>query len=208
MPEKTSSRSPAFHNSVSENLADLPAECLPASPLRLVPGGAAPPVQFQIPKLKSSRSGRTPAAEPGRQRVRQPIAEEDPLTLLELRQYWGDWLHDCHGKGHSPRTTEFRADQLTRLLWFFANVDYEGKIGLCDVKALREFLSYVRHGHLQPGGRWGNPRMIKAVRPLTINRYWRELKAFYSWVVKDSYLARSPMTRVEQPEKDKELIAS
>jgi integrase/recombinase XerD len=204
MPENTHPRSPAFGNSVSENEPET-KEGTPFHALRLVPGGAPGPLPAppSIPKLQSSKYSNE---KPVREKVRQAIVEDDPLTPAEVEKYWDAWLHGNWNKGHSPKTTTYRAELLPRLLWFLETVDYEGKTGLCDVAALREFIGYVRHGHNSPGGRWGNPRLTKPARPLTVHRYWRELKAFYSWVVKEGYLARSPMSRVDEPEKKTEQV--
>lgn len=210
MLKDTLSQSSAFHNSVSENKEESNPEATPntAHGLRLIPGGSPTPPQspFQIPKLKSSQSTAGKSGLAATTKAHHATAGDDPLMPSEVERYWNDWLHDCHGKGYSPKTIQFRADELTRLMWFFENIEYEGKTGLCDVRALREFLAYVRHGHQQPGGRWGNPRLTRAARPLTIHRYWRELKTFFAWVVKEGFLACSPMIHVEEPEKKTEQI--
>jgi hypothetical protein len=37
---------------------------------------------------------------------------------------------------------------------------------------MKEFFLYLRHGHEEDGGRWGNRRLTAAPRPETVKDYW------------------------------------
>jgi hypothetical protein len=53
------------------------------------------------------------------------------------------------------------------LLWFLDHREYPE----CGVEELREFFVYLRRGHLELGGRFGNPRLNRPVTPGTVHSY-------------------------------------
>ncbi len=124
------------------------------------------------------------------------------ISLPELEANWKSWLYDCQYRLHSPRTIEFRQDVLGKLLWFCRLRGFQG----CGPVELRQFLIYVENGHKEPEGRWGNPKMVKPVRPRTVHRYYRELKTFFSWMVAEELLADSPMRRIRPPALDNDQV--
>ncbi len=116
-----------------------------------------------------------------------------PVTLL--RTLTRSYLLDCDMNRHSERTTTARRDLLAKLAWF---LDREG-ITLLDVHALRAFFHHVTHGHEEPGGRWGNPHMSRAASAGTLATYFRYLRAFLNWCVKEGALCVSPMDKLTPP---------
>lgn len=174
--------------------------------LRLIPGTKPEPLPVAIiPKLVSSKNTKVAKTTTVR-KAKTAVEQDEPLTMDELRHFWNVWLERCRDQGHSEKTLRFRYDQLTRLEWFMENVSYDERSGVWDIAALRKFIAYVRNGHKEPGGRWGNKRLTKATRPLTIHRFWRELKAFYSFLVREEYLSASLVDKVEEPDKKTEQI--
>src|SRR5947209_20205592 len=85
------------------------------------------------------------------------------LKTGELKRFADGWLLDGEVRQLSPRTQDSRQRLIRKLLWFL------GEKGLtsCGKPELRAFLAYVSRGHEDPGGRWGNPRMDRPVKPGT-----------------------------------------
>jgi site-specific recombinase XerD len=84
---------------------------------------------------------------------------------------------------------------LKKLEWFLTDREKE----TCSTLELREFLAYVRNGHLEPGGRWGNPHSTRPVRPRTVRDYHGHLRTFFKWLVREEILTASPMERIDPP---------
>ena len=53
---------------------------------------------------------------------------------------------------------------LNNLLWFLRRTERE----CCSAPQMREFFTYLLHGHKEEGGRWGNPQMTRPVRPRSV----------------------------------------
>ena len=75
----------------------------------------------------------------------------------------------------------------------------EKKHDECDTDSLRLFMQHVQHGHKEPGGRWGNPRMTRPTTPRTAKNYHGILRAFFNWCVSDGLIPLSPMEKVSVP---------
>ena len=137
------------------------------------------------PAFTSAASGTTPFSSP-----------QTSLSTQELSQLLQDWHYQDQYSLHSLRTIEFRRHVGEKLVWFLEQQNRSH----CETTDLRRFLAYAVEGHRDPEGRWGNARMTKPLRPATLHRYYRELRAFFNWVVKDERLKESPMTKVAPPQ--------
>lgn len=126
----------------------------------------------------------------------------EALSLQEVSQFLQDWLYEGQFSFHSPRTTEFRRHVGDKLIWFLK----EQNRSHCETSDLRQFLAYAVEGHLGADGRWGNARMTKPLRSATVHRYYRELRAFFSWVVKEERLQVSPMAKITPPQMRTEQV--
>lgn len=124
------------------------------------------------------------------------------LSHHDIKQLLQDWLFEGQFSFHSPRTTEFRRHVGDKLLWF---LDRQERT-VCETSDLRRFLAYAVEGHGEAEGRWGNARMTKPLRSATVHRYYRELRAFFHWVVKEGRLSVSPMTRIAPPQMRSEQV--
>ena len=69
----------------------------------------------------------------------------------------------------------------------------------CGLTKLRQFLAYLGRAHDDPGERWGNPHMTRAVRLRTIFNYHGELRTLFGWIVAEGMLEASPMERISPP---------
>jgi site-specific recombinase XerD len=81
-----------------------------------------------------------------------------------------------------------------RFLWF---LEYR-KAKNCGKQELRQFFAYLSNGH-HDGGRWGNKRFNKPLRPATVRTYFEHLRAFFSWLENEEYLSRSPFHNFAPP---------
>lgn len=180
----------------------------PASQFEQSPSGGSSPAPQAPVLLRASRKGRRAQAAPQVVVVYDPrrAAREAALPSADVAPWGTAWLEWGRNRGHSPRTGEFRADVLRRLAWF---LEREG-CAACSYVEVRAFIGYLWNGHHEPSGRWGAPdrlgRHLKPLRPLTVHRYWRELHAWFSWMVAEEVLPASPMLLVEEPDKKSEPI--
>lgn len=165
-----------------------------AEPARSTPDKAAlsPPSGPDSPKtFRKSLAGRAAA----QARPRPNVADDPALTVAELNYYLDGWLVAGEASMHSPQTLAIRRLIGGNLLWFLRR---EGK-ERCGKPELMAFCAYLVKGHLEPGGRWGNPQMTRPVRPRTVQTYQGHLRTFFRWVVREGALDVSPMDRIDSP---------
>ena len=102
---------------------------------------------------------------------------------------------DCEIRQHSDTTLNNRRFLTEKLIWFF---DHR-KIEVCNKITLAQFLLYLKNGHKDEGGRWGNPKLTQAVSSGTAATYHRNLRALFNWMVQDGSLLASPMENLAAP---------
>jgi site-specific recombinase XerD len=117
------------------------------------------------------------------------------VSLAALMQYAHGWLLDSEIRQHSSRTLDNRRLVLNKLFWFLQQHEY----AVCNTLVIRQFLAYLSNGHEQPGGCWGNPHLTKPIKPGTAATYDRHLRAYFSWLVKEEIIERSPMDKIAEP---------
>ena len=117
------------------------------------------------------------------------------LFTVELERYSQDYLRDCDYRMQSPRTIETRRIFIQNLLWFLKHRSYE----TCSTAELRQFFSYLQHGHEEEGGRWGKANLIKPLRPISIKDYYINLRCLFNWLVEDETLQVSPLDKIPKP---------
>jgi len=111
---------------------------------------------------------------------------------VKLPRHIEDWLLDGSISQSSPRTIEERKHALCKFVWFLKQRDF----GTCGVPELRRFFAYLNTAHLEPEGRWGNPRQIKPLRPVTIQTYHKHLRTLFNWLVREEVLNVSPIEKI------------
>lgn len=117
------------------------------------------------------------------------------LSVTDLAQLVEGWILDGEIRQYSPRTTEARRDVTGKLLWFLERE----RARECGPAELRRFLGYLTRGHEDPAGRWGDPRLTRAVKPATVSLYYRNLHALFAWLVEEGELEASPMAQIRPP---------
>jgi hypothetical protein len=99
---------------------------------------------------------------------------EAALPTAEIERNVQGWLLDSEIRQHSPATLAVRKIVLEKLLWFLE----KHSLACCATLELRRFLSYLMRGHEEKGGRWGNSRLSRPVRPATVATYHRHSEVF------------------------------
>ena len=117
---------------------------------------------------------------------------EDALSVVKLPRHIEDWLIDGSISQHSPRTLGEKRDALGKFVWFLNQRGFAA----CGVPELRRFFAYLNTGHLEPEGRWSNPRQTKPLRPVTIQTYHKHLRTLFNWLVREEVLLVSPMEKI------------
>lgn len=117
------------------------------------------------------------------------------LSTVDLERYANDYLRDCDYRMQSPRTIETRRIFIQNLIWFLRKRDFPS----CGTGELRQFFSYLQHGHSEPGGRWGRAYLNKPLRPISIKDYYINLRCLFKWLVEDETLQVSPLDKIPKP---------
>ncbi len=117
------------------------------------------------------------------------------LSLTQFERIYQDWLFEGECLNHSLNTIKGKRDVCQKLIWFLR----QRNLDECGISEIRQFIAYVRNGHLEPGGRWGNPRLTKPASARTIKYYFVYLDGLFRWAVKEEQLQRSPMERLKAP---------
>jgi site-specific recombinase XerD len=117
------------------------------------------------------------------------------ITLIELQHAAEGWILDGRIRQLSARTLEARTDLVQKLLWYLRHREAPA----CGTRELRGFLAYLTGGHEEPGGRWGNPRMTKSVKPSTVETYFVNLQTLFGFLVQEGDLPDSPMATLKPP---------
>jgi integrase/recombinase XerD len=123
------------------------------------------------------------------------IENEVALPVGTLEEQAAGWLDDGKYRQLSPRTLEARRDLVSKLLWFLRQREAER----CGLMELRSFLAYMSRGHEEPGGRWGNPRLTKPVKPSTIETHFVNLRTLFTFLVAEGVIDTSPMDGLKPP---------
>jgi len=119
----------------------------------------------------------------------------DAVSVDDLKTFSEQWVFDGESRHLSPRTLGFREDLSRKLLWW---LNREGH-SVCGPNEMRGFLAYINTGHKEPGGRWGNPRMTRPVRPGTTKTYYITLTTLFSYLVEQGVCEESPMDSIRPP---------
>ena len=122
-------------------------------------------------------------------------ADFSSLTVADIERHGQDWLFDLEVRQCSHTTIDFRRHVLEKLVWLLRRRDCKR----CGTAEIRQFLAHATNGHREPGGRWGNPRMVKPASPRTIKDYYGALRTFFTWLVQQDVIEASPMARINPP---------
>ncbi len=123
-----------------------------------------------------------------------------PVELIE--RYVEDWISEAEYLQRSPATVTGKKDALAKFLWWL----HRQHCDECSTRELRHFLAYVGNGHLQPGGRWGNPQLTKAASPRTVQYYFNYLRGFFRWMLSENLIEDDPCRGLAIPKYERNLI--
>ncbi len=131
--------------------------------------------------------------------------EAPPGTSLE--SLVKGYLLTHQTEGSSPHTVEYYRGILNRFLWYAAREGWSDDARLLNEWHIREFLGYVG----TEVKRWakegnGSESSSRRVSLRTLHHYYGALRAFFNWVVKESFLAVSPLTMVKVPKPKPRVI--
>ena len=100
----------------------------------------------------------------------------------------------------SPRTIEYYEGGLRRFMWYANEHKWSDDIRLINEWSIREFFSYVSTST----GRWGlkgngseSSRNIPSFT--TVHHYYRVLKTFFNWCVREGYISDTPLSKIKLP---------
>lgn len=122
-------------------------------------------------------------------------APGDAIPLAQLESYADCWLLDCDSRYLSRATITTRRLIVDKLLWFL----HDRELPVCGKPELLRFFGYLRNGHDEAGGRWGNPPMARTVRPGTLASYFAILRTLFKFLVAEGALAVSPIETMTKP---------
>jgi integrase/recombinase XerC len=117
------------------------------------------------------------------------------ISLRDIEQCATGWLLDGQIRQLSTNTINIRRLVTEKLSWFLATNEYP----TCGTLELRQFLAYVGLGHEQAGGRWGNAKRTRPVRPLTVLTYFGILRTFFRWMLDEGVITASPLESIAPP---------
>lgn len=112
------------------------------------------------------------------------------------------WLIDSESRGLSPRTVEARQSLVSKLRWHLETTEAE-HFGADQVRA---FMAHLQHGHTTDGGRWGNGRPARPIKPRTAKTYWLNLNTLCAFLVAERLIATSPMAGLKGPVVNRDQI--
>ena len=101
-------------------------------------------------------------------------------------------------EGKSPRTVEFYSENLKRFLWYASRQGWSDDIRMVTEWHIREFLGYLANEKR----RWGlegngSETSQGKVSYATVHHYFVVLANFFGWVVREGFMAESPMAKIK-----------
>jgi integrase/recombinase XerC len=119
------------------------------------------------------------------------------IPIADLEIWLSEYFIDCEGRDQTASTLQGKREVFQKLLWFLrAKAHAE-----CGLPQLRRFFVYLRNGHLEPGGRWGNRQQTKPLGRRSVEYYYIYLQTAFRWFVSEGLIAESPLARIARPEK-------
>jgi len=97
----------------------------------------------------------------------------------------------------SPKTAEYYEGILKRFLWYIKQNQLPDDTRLLNEWHIRDFLSYVS----SQTNRWGmsgngSESSRNKASYTTVHHYYRVLKTFFTWCIKEEFLKESPMAKI------------
>jgi len=142
------------------------------------------------------------------------LLSADPGTLSRSKRAKGGglsrcaelWIADGQAAGWSARTLASRRDMLEKFKWWLAQEGESERLQDISAEVVRFFLAYLRGDGVE--ARWGNGALNAArpARPSTVDTYYRCLRAFFNFAVREELLDESPMRKLKPPRVPKDQV--
>lgn len=126
------------------------------------------------------------------------LSNANSVTQLfpnHLPQHLDTYLHQCELSLHSPKSIYTRRVLIGCLIWFLNHREFRK----CDTSELQQFFHYLMHGHEEPGGRFGNPRLTRPASPATVRDYYICLRSFFKWLMEAGITRNTPFDSIPKP---------
>ena len=135
------------------------------------------------------------------------LAPQKPEVVesTALAQAIDDFLTAKRIAGKSPRTVDdFYAVYLRHFLMWTQQSNVPQNPSLIRPTHIRSFIAYLKSAV----GRWGSthPEALKQMSPGGQHAYYRTLKAFFHWLVREEMIEKSPVSVVEPPSQPHTII--
>ena len=117
------------------------------------------------------------------------------MERKELQSFIEDFLLDAQLKNLSKHTLTIRKDFLEKFVWFLEKREFT-HVSPTEIKS---FLLYLQNGHLDEGGRFGNPKLTAPLKTVSINGYFRVLRSFFNYLEFESEIWENPIARIKAP---------
>lgn len=116
-----------------------------------------------------------------------------------------NYLQCCTAEGKSRKTIEWYEANLKRFSQFLKNEHLHSSIVDIGPPEARRFILHLQNDVR----RWETSPFIsdtKGLSPLTIHGYARAIKAFWSWLLDEGYIAENSMARLKCPRTPRKII--
>jgi integrase/recombinase XerD len=120
---------------------------------------------------------------------------------LELANLIDGFRLSCQTEGKSPKTIDWYICFLNKFGQFLEQNQMLSYVGEIDKTHIRAFIRY-----LQTNARI--PRGDTLLSPATVQGYVRTLKAFFSWLEREGYIASNPMGKIPIPKAPTKIIST
>ena len=117
------------------------------------------------------------------------------LPADQIGRIADDWLLECDFRHVSKTTISKYRTVVDHLVWFLSDLN----LSQCGKRELQQFLIYLRNGHEDLRGRWGNCHLRKPASSGTAMTYFTVLRTFFSFMVSEGELPKSPLDTVSRP---------
>jgi len=116
-------------------------------------------------------------------------------------------LH-CVAEGKSPKTTQWYGHKLRIFGEYLDEQCAVADPGVATADQVRAFLAHMREdvqvGELNPHRKTGE----KNLSPQTVQGYYRAIRAFYSWLLREGYLETDPTATIRRPKAAQTIVAT
>jgi len=124
----------------------------------------------------------------------------------ELKTLIGGFRLYCLAEGKQSTTIRWYMGKLAIFERYLLDHDFPIDVTEITINHLRAFLAYLRDEVAADENNPQKPARDANLSPLTIQGYARTLKAFFSWLTREGYIAENPAERLKIPKAPKIIV--